>query len=57
MIGFFWNIRGLGLPGRINALVDKVRYKHVDFLGITETKKEHLSSGFLRSLTRNVPFK
>jgi hypothetical protein len=57
MIGFFWNIRGLGLPGRINALVDKIRCNHVDFLGLTETKKEHLSSGLLRSLTGNVPFK
>jgi hypothetical protein len=57
MIGLFWNIRGLGLPGRITALVDKIKGNHVDFLGIMETKKEHLSSGFLRVITGNVPFK
>jgi hypothetical protein len=49
MIGLFWNIRGLGLPGRTPALVD--------FLGVMETKKENLSEGYLRSLTGNTPFK
>lgn len=39
MIGLLWNIRGLGLPGRIPILADKIRSNHVDFLGIMETKK------------------
>jgi hypothetical protein len=27
----------------------------VDFPGVVETKKEHLSSGYLRSLIGNIP--
>jgi hypothetical protein len=56
MIGLFWNIRGLGLPRRIPALVSKIRCNHVDFLGLLETKKDSFSDGFLRSLTSNIPF-
>lgn len=56
MIGLFWNIRGLGRPGRILALVEKIRSNHVDFVGVIETKKESFSSGFLRYLTGNIPF-
>jgi hypothetical protein len=57
VIGLFWNIRGLGLPGRTPALVSKIRGNHVDFLRVVEIKKEHLSSWYLRSLTGNIPFK
>lgn len=56
MIGLFWNIRGLGRPGRIPALVEKIRSNHADFVGIIETKKNSFSNGFLRSLTGNTPF-
>lgn len=56
MIGLFWNIRGLGRPGRVPALTEKIRSNHVDFVGIVETKKESFSNGFLRSLTGNIPF-
>jgi hypothetical protein len=56
MIGLFWNIRGMGLPGRIPALVSKIRSNHVDFVGVMETKKTTFTSGFLRSLTGNIPF-
>jgi hypothetical protein len=57
MVGLFWNIRGLGLPGRIPVPVNKIGSNHTDFLGVVETKKEHFSEGLLRSLTGNVPFK
>lgn len=56
MIGLFWNIRGLGLAGRIPSLVDRIRSNHVDVVGIMETKKELLSEGLLRSLIGNTPF-
>ena len=39
MTGLFWNIRGLGKTGRLPALVDRIKSTHVDFVGITETKK------------------
>jgi hydrogenase maturation factor len=39
MMGLFWNIRGLGLPGRVPALVDKIKSNHVDFVGVIQTKK------------------
>jgi hypothetical protein len=56
MIGLFWNIRGLGLPGRVPALVEKIRSNHVDFVGVIETKKNTFSNGYLRALTGNIPF-
>jgi len=56
MIGLLWSIRGLGKIGRVPALVGKIRDNHVDFVGIMETKKKEFSSGFLKSLTWNVPF-
>lgn len=56
MIGMFWNIRGLGKIGRLPALRSRIRYNHLDFVGIMETKKNNLSSGLLKSLTHNIPF-
>lgn len=52
----FWNIRGLGRPGRIPALVNNIRSNHVDFVGIIETKKNSFSPGLLKSLVGNIPF-
>lgn len=56
MIGLFWNIRGLGLPGRVPALISRIRDNHVDFVGTVETKKSDFTPGFLRSLTGTTPF-
>lgn len=56
MIGFLWNIRGLGTIGRIPALKGRIRDNHVSFLGIMETKKKDLSSGLLKNLVDNIPF-
>jgi hypothetical protein len=56
MIGLFWNIRGLGLPGRIPALVSKIRSNHVDFIEVMETKKPTFTNGLLRSLTGKYSF-
>ena len=56
MNGLLWNIRGLGKLGRIPALVSRIRDYHADFVGISETKKDFFSPGFLRSFTGNVPF-
>lgn len=47
MIGLFWNIRGLGKVGRFTALMNRIRSTHADFVGITETKKETFSPGYL----------
>ena len=55
MIGLFWNIRGLGKIGRLPALINRIRSTRADFVGIMETK-ESFTSGYLRSLTGNVPF-
>ena len=55
MIGLFWNIRGLGKIGRLPALVNRIRSSRADFVGIMETK-ESFTSGYLRSLTGNMPF-
>jgi hypothetical protein len=55
-IGLFWNIRGLGKIGRLPALANRIRENHVDFVGVMETKKEHFTPGFLKSLTGNTPF-
>ena len=51
-----WNIRGLGKLDRVPALIGRIRDYHVNFLGIIKTKKKDLSSGFLKSLTSNMPF-
>lgn len=56
MIGLLWNIRDLGKIDRVLALVGKIRDNHVDYVGIMETKKKELSTGFLKSLSWNVPF-
>lgn len=56
MIGFFWNIRGLGQKGRVPALANKIRENHADFVGVVETKKGEYSAGMLRSLTGNTKF-
>jgi hypothetical protein len=56
MIGLIWNIRGLGLIGRIPTLVSKIRDNNINLVGILETKKEFLSPALLRSLTGNIPF-
>lgn len=56
MKGLFWNIRGMGLPGRFPTVVSKIRENHVDFVGIIETKKEVFTPGYLRNLTGNTPF-
>jgi hypothetical protein len=56
MIGLFWNIRGLGKDGRVTALTSRIRDFHVDFVGIMETKKNKLTTSFLKSLTGRVPF-
>jgi hypothetical protein len=56
MIGLYWNIRGLGKLGRKLALISRIRDTHADFVGIMETKKNNLSTGFLKSLTSNIPF-
>jgi len=56
MIGLIWNIRGLGKIGKTPALVSRIRDNHVNFMGVMETKKKDFSSGFLKSLTSNIPF-
>jgi len=56
MIGFLWNIRGLGKLGRIPALVSRIRESHADFVGVSETKKDFFSPGLLRFITGSVPF-
>jgi hypothetical protein len=38
MIGGFWNIRGLGKPGRSKTLNDSIKHNKLDFVGIQETK-------------------
>jgi hypothetical protein len=43
MICLTWNIRGLGLIGRISALISKIRDNNANLVGILETKKEFLS--------------
>jgi hypothetical protein len=39
MIEGFWNIRGLGKPGRTGALSDFIKENKLDFVGVQETKK------------------
>jgi len=56
MTGLFWNIRGLGKTGRLPALVDRIKSTHVDFVGITETKKEVFAQEYLKFLTGHIPF-
>lgn len=56
MIGLLWNIRGLGVIGRVPAIVSRMKENHMDFVGVMETKKENFTPGFLRSLTGNIPF-
>jgi len=56
MIGLFWNIKGLGKIGRLPALRDRIRNTKADFVGIMETNKESFTTGYLKSLTGNVPF-
>jgi hypothetical protein len=46
----------LGKLGRVPALISKIRYSHAEFVGIMETKKNPLSTGFLKTLSGNVPF-
>jgi hypothetical protein len=39
MIGGFWNIRGLGKPGRTRALSDFIKENRLDFVGVQEKTK------------------
>jgi hypothetical protein len=43
----FLNIRGLGKPGRRQALTDFIVGNKVDFIGIQETKQETIDDDFL----------
>lgn len=56
MIGLLWNIRGLGKIGNPPALISRIRDHHVSFVGIMETKKSDFTSGYLKSLSFNMPF-
>jgi hypothetical protein len=56
MKGLFWNIRSLGQKGRTQALASRIRENHIDFVGVSEIKKEEYSAGTLRALMGNVKF-
>jgi exonuclease III len=54
MKGAFWNIRGLNKAGRVNCLANFIKQNDLDFVGIQETKKAVISSGFLDLVNRNM---
>jgi hypothetical protein len=56
MIGLIWNIRGMNKIGRVPALTSRIKDNHVDFVGVTETKNDSFSPGFLKSLTSSNNF-
>jgi hypothetical protein len=39
MLGFIWNLRGWGHPGRRGQLKEYLRSERVDFVGLQETIK------------------
>jgi exonuclease III len=47
MKGVMWNIRGLNQPGRSLSLGQLIREKHLDFVGVQETKKRGVPPEFL----------
>lgn len=53
MIGAFWNIRGLGQPGKLQCLGDFLNDNHIDFVGFFETKRERIESGTLSTIVGN----
>lgn len=56
MIGAFWNVRGLGQPGKIQCLGDFINNNHVDFVGFFETKRENIDDGLLNMMSNNKDF-
>lgn len=53
MIGAFWNIRGLGKPGKIQCLCDFLRNNRIDFVGFFETKRELIDVNTLNRIAGN----
>ncbi|XBH72101.1 hypothetical protein VPH35_099475 [Triticum aestivum] len=56
MIGAFWNIRGLGQPGKIQCLGDFISNNHVDFLCFSETKREVIEAHILNGISGRISF-
>jgi hypothetical protein len=54
MIGGFWNIRGLGKPGRIKALNDFIKENMLDFVVVQKTKKAELSETTLNMVDSHM---
>ena len=57
MIGAILNIRGLGRPGRKQALADLILDYKLEFVGIQETKKEKIDDSFLSFVSGYLEFK
>lgn len=56
MIGAFWNIRGLGQPGKIQCLGDFRNTNHVDFVGFFETKRENIDNNIFKGIAGRHDF-
>lgn len=49
-----WNARGLGSPFKRRALRDLIHFKHIDIVGIQETKKESFQPRTLTALSPTI---
>lgn len=56
MIGAFWNIRGLGQPGKIHCLGDFLKNNYVDFVGFFETKIQSIDNSILQCISGKNDF-
>jgi hypothetical protein len=56
MRGVFWNIRGLGVKGRKQCIIDLIRTQKLEFIGIQETKSRDFSINYLNALSGGRQF-
>ena len=53
ILTFIWNMRGFGQEGRRRQLINYLRDKDVDIVGLQETIRQDLSIAELESLSRH----
>ena len=52
----FWNIRGITTPGKKPCIVDTLTKTNASIVAFQETKKEELTTAFLKSISGNKNF-
>ena len=56
MIGIFWNIRGITNPDKRTCIIETLAKHKPSIVAFQETKKESLSTSFLKSISGNISY-